>query len=116
MPIICRCIVSSKILPAPAWRLRRVRHWPIGWVVVVELSPLVEQLREALKQHTVLHADETPVAMLAPGKKRTHTAYVWAYASTRYANIQGVVYDFRPSRAGKEAEETSSKAGKVNWC
>jgi transposase len=69
----------------------------------VELSPLVEQLREALKQHTVLHADETPVAMLAPGKKRTHTAYVWAYASTRYANIQGVVYDFRPSRSGKEA-------------
>ena len=71
----------------------------------VELTPLVERLREVLKQHSVLHADETPVAMLAPGKKRTHTAYVWAYAATRYANIQGVVYDFRPSRSGKEARD-----------
>jgi transposase len=71
----------------------------------VELTPLVACLRNALKQHNVLHADETPVSMLAPGKKRTHTAYVWAYASTRYARLQGVVYDFRPSRSGKEARD-----------
>ncbi len=71
----------------------------------MELRPLVECLREALKQQAVLHADETPVAMLVPGKKRTHTSYVWAYATTRYADIQGVVYDFRPSRAGKEARD-----------
>lgn len=68
----------------------------------VELTPLVERLREVLKQHTVLHADETPVSMLSPGNKRTHKAYVWAYATTRYTLIQGVVYDFCPSRAGKE--------------
>ncbi len=71
----------------------------------VELSPLVERLREVLKQQAVLHADETPVAMLAPGKKRTHTAYVWAYATTRFADIRGVVYDFRPSRAGQAARD-----------
>jgi transposase len=71
----------------------------------VELTPLVERLREVLKQQPVLHADETPVAMLAPGKKRTHTAYVWAYAATRFADIQGVVYDFRPSRAGQAARD-----------
>jgi transposase len=69
----------------------------------VELTPLVERLREVLKQHAVLHADETPVSMLAPGKKRIHRAYVWAYATTRFAPVQGVVYDFRASRAGKEA-------------
>jgi transposase len=68
----------------------------------VELTPLVVRLREVLKQHNVLHADETPVSMLSPGKKRTHRAYVWAYATTRYAKVQGVVYDFRASRAGKE--------------
>jgi transposase len=71
----------------------------------VELTPLVESLRDALKQQAVLHADETPVSMLAPGNKRTHTAYVWAYAATRYADVQGVVYDFRPSRSGKEARD-----------
>jgi transposase len=71
----------------------------------VELTPLVERLHEVLKQQPILHADETPVAMLAPGKKRTHTAYVWAYATTRFADIQGVVYDFRPSRAGQAARD-----------
>ena len=65
------------------------------------LTPLVDALREALKQQPVLHADETPVAMLAPGQKRTHRAYVWAYAATRYAPIQGVVYDFQPTRSGE---------------
>ncbi|HEX4938583.1 MAG TPA: IS66 family transposase, partial [Candidatus Kapabacteria bacterium] len=43
----------------------------------VELQPLVDALRAELLTHTVLHADETPVAMLAPGKKQTHRAYVW---------------------------------------
>ena len=71
----------------------------------VELTPLVEALRQELKTHAVLHADETPVAMLSPGKKQTHRAYVWAYAATRFAPVQAVVYDFRPSRAGKEARQ-----------
>jgi hypothetical protein len=71
----------------------------------VELQPLVDALRSELLTHTVLHADETPVAMLAPGKKQTHRAYVWAYAATRFAPVQGVVYDFRPTRSGKEVRD-----------
>lgn len=71
----------------------------------VELQPLVDALRETLHQESVLHADETPVAMLAPGKKRTHRAYIWAYASTRFAPTQGVVYDFRPGRSGQAVRE-----------
>ena len=71
----------------------------------VELTPVVERLQEVLKRDDVLHADETPVSMLSPGKKRTQKAYVWAYATTRFAPIQGVVYDFRASRAGKEARQ-----------
>ena len=44
----------------------------------VELAPLVAALRRELLTQDVLHADETPVAMLEPGKKKTHRAYVWA--------------------------------------
>lgn len=69
----------------------------------VALQPLVDALREALLSEPVLHADETPVPMLAPGKKKTHRAYVWAYASTSYAPLKGVVYEFAPSRAGEHA-------------
>ena len=71
----------------------------------VALQPLVDALRETLVTHPVLHADETPVQMLSPGKKKTHRAYVWAYASTPFAPIKGVVYDFAPSRAGEHARK-----------
>jgi hypothetical protein len=43
--------------------------------------------------------------MLSPGKKKTHRAYIWAYATTRSAPIQGVVYDFQPSRSGKACRD-----------
>ena len=69
----------------------------------VALQPLVDALRETLVTHPVLHADETPVQMLSPGKKKTHRAYVWAYASTNFSDVKGVVYDFAPSRSGEHA-------------
>ena len=71
----------------------------------LELAPLVDRLREVLHQKPILHADETPVSMLAPGQKKVHRAYVWAYASTRFSAIQGVVYDFRPTRSGQAARD-----------
>jgi len=75
------------------------------WVGVcgVQLQPLADALREALLGQAVLHADETPVKMLAPGKKQTHRAYVWAYSSTPFCELKAVVYDFAPSRAGEHA-------------
>jgi transposase len=41
----------------------------------VQLQPLVDALKSSMLQHAVLHADETPVAMLKPGNKKTHRAY-----------------------------------------
>ncbi|MCU5787430.1 putative transposase [Alcanivorax marinus] len=69
----------------------------------VRLQPLVDALRTTLLAQPVLHADETPVAMLAPGKKKTHRAYVWAYCSTPFADLKATVYDFAPGRAGEHA-------------
>ncbi|MGM8933639.1 IS66 family transposase [Pseudomonas neustonica] len=69
----------------------------------VQLQPLVDALRRELLTHPVLHADETPVSMLAPGKKKTHKAYVWAYCSTPFSELKATVYDFAPSRAGEHA-------------
>ncbi len=60
-------------------------------------------LREAVLGQRVIHADETPVQMLAPGEKKTHRAYVWAYSTTPFADLKAVVYDFSPSRAGEHA-------------
>ena len=69
----------------------------------VQLQPLVDALRQELLSHRVLHADETPVAMLKPGNKKTHQAYLWAYAPGVIEDMKAVVYDFCESRAGEHA-------------
>lgn len=54
------------------------------WIGIcgVRLQPLIDTLREALLTKPILHTDETPVPKLVPGKKKTHKAYLWAYATT----------------------------------
>jgi len=69
----------------------------------VQLQPLVDALRDAVLAQHVIHADETPVSMLAPGEKKTHRAYVWAYVTSQFSDVAAVVYDFSPSRAGEHA-------------
>jgi transposase len=69
----------------------------------VQLQPLVDALHQEILQQSVLHADETPVQMLSPGKGKTHRAYLWAYTPTYYSELRAVVYDFADSRAGEHA-------------
>lgn len=65
------------------------------------LEPLYEALREFVLKAKVLHADETPVAMLDPGAGKTKKAYVWAYARGAFDPVPAVVYDFAPGRAAR---------------
>ena len=69
----------------------------------VRLQPLVDALKAVILSHRVLHADETPVAMLKPGEGKTHRAYLWAYAPGAFESIKAVVYDFCESRSGEHA-------------
>lgn len=77
------------------------------WVGVcgVQLQPLVDALCQELLAQRVLHADETPVAMLKPGNGKTHRAYLWSYCSTAMNDMKAVVFDFAESRAGRHAGE-----------
>jgi transposase len=65
----------------------------------VRLAPLCEALKTALLARAVLHADETPVAMLRPGHGKTHRAYLWSYCTSAFDSLQAVVYDFAETRA-----------------
>ncbi len=69
----------------------------------VQLQPLADALGQAIRQQALLHADETPVQMLSPGKGKAHRAYLWAYPSTQFSELRAVVYDFAESRAGAHA-------------
>ena len=78
-----------------------------AWVGVcgVRLQPLVDAMKADLLRLPVLHADETPVAMLAPGTGKTHRAYLWAHASGAFDTMRAVVYDFTESRSGQHPRE-----------
>jgi transposase len=70
----------------------------------VQLQPLIDALRQELLAQPVLHADETPVAMLKPGNGKTHRAYLWSYCSTAFNPMKAVIFDFADSRAGRHAD------------
>jgi hypothetical protein len=74
----------------------------------VQLQPLVDALTAELLRQPVLHAGETPVAMLKPAGQRdgkTHRAYLWSYCSTRFSTLQAVAFDFADSRGGQHARD-----------
>nr|WP_310735044.1 IS66 family transposase [Azohydromonas aeria] len=65
------------------------------------LEPLYELLKRFVLSCAVLHADETPVAMLDPGAGKTKKTYIWAYARGALDAQRGVVYDFCLGRGGQ---------------
>ncbi|MHC8403379.1 IS66 family transposase [Pseudomonas sp. MDT1-17] len=65
------------------------------------LQPLADRLRELLHQRLILHADETPVQQLDPGKGKTKRAYLWCYRSNDLDDGPGLaVFDYQPGRSG----------------
>lgn len=66
------------------------------------LRPLHERLLVKLRQRSKLYADETTVPVLDPGRGRTKTGQLWAYAADdrpwRGADPPGVAYVYAPDR------------------
>ena len=58
------------------------------------IEPLYEAHKRFVLSCPVLHADETPVAMLDPGAGKTKRAYIWAYARGELDAQRGVIYEF----------------------
>lgn len=72
--------------------------------VGVALQPLADALQSLLLQRSVLHAAETPVKQLDPGRGKTKTAYLWAYRSNDLdTGPPIIIFDYQPSRAGEHA-------------
>jgi transposase len=81
----------------------------------VQLQPLVDAMRSELLSQRVLHADETPVAMLDPGAGKTHRAYLWTYCSTALQSTKLVVFDFAESRTSRHPAEFLGHPGERAW-
>jgi transposase len=83
----------------------------------VQLQPLVDALAAEMLQQRVLHADETPVAMLKPAHQRdgkTHRAYLWSYCTTSFNPMRAVVFDFADSRGGQHVRAFLGLTGNPN--
>jgi transposase len=68
------------------------------------LQPLVEVLRRYVMAATKLHADDTPVPVLAPGNGRTKTGRLWVYVRDDRASADmtppAVWFAYTPDRKG----------------
>lgn len=81
-----------------------------GWVG--KSAALVEPMAAFIGRHVLagarVHADDTPMPMLAPGRGRTQTARVWAYLRDDRPfgghDPPAVFYEFTPDRKGEHPQ------------
>jgi transposase len=65
------------------------------------LEPLYDAHKGFILSAPVLHVDETTVPLLDPGKGKTKTAYIWAYARSELDPHPGVIYEFCTGRGAQ---------------
>ncbi len=77
------------------------------------LAPLVEALRRHVMSATKLHADDTPVPVLAPGNGKTKTGRLWTYVRddrpAGNATPAAVWFAYTPDRKGEHPQAHLSK-------
>ena len=79
------------------WLLRAAEDW---------LAPIYQELHRELVGRDVLHGDETTLQVLKePGKSAQSKSYMWLYRTGGDAEHPIVLYDYRPDRKAKNAEE-----------
>jgi transposase len=79
------------------------------------LEPLYETHKRFVLQARVLHADETPVALLDPGAGKTRRAYVWAYARSELDDKAGVIFEFCAGRGAQYPRAFLAPTGQPPW-
>jgi len=72
------------------------------------MAPLVEKIAEHALQAGVLHADDTPIPVLAPGGGKTATARLWTYVRDGRpagdTTPPAVVFRYTPDRKGEHPQ------------
>jgi transposase len=72
------------------------------------IQPLIEALRREVMSSEVLHGDDTPVPVLAPGLGRTKTGRLWAYVRDERPHggktPPAAAYFYSPDRKGEHPQ------------
>jgi len=86
-----------------------------GWVGAASelLTPLVDQIRKHVLAASKIHADDTPVPVLAPGNGKTKTGRLWTYVrDDRPAGIKtapAVWFAYSEDRKGEHPRQHLAK-------
>lgn len=77
------------------------------WVIRcgLALKPLYQEMTRQILLSENVFIDESPTAMLDPGKGKTHTAFMWVLVGGKAADPPYRVYNFRLNRQHHHAEE-----------
>lgn len=82
-----------------------------GWVGATSelLKPLVQAVRDHVMSASKLHADDTPVPVLAPGNGKTRTGRLWTYVRDNRPcgdrTAPAVWFAYSPDRKGERPRE-----------
>lgn len=82
-----------------------------GWVGKAAwlVRPLVDKIADHVMAGTVIHADDTPVPVLAPGKGKTKTGRLWVYLRDERPHAgfstPAVLYRYTPDRKGERCRD-----------
>ena len=75
----CRCIGSRRSTPDKEWNWN-ARRWRTGWAARASCRRRwSKRCRRYVMAAGKLHADDTPVPVLAPGNGKTKTGRLWTY-------------------------------------
>jgi transposase len=83
------------------------RNVQAEWIgrIGVALAPLAAALKADLLARPILHADETPVSQLDPGRGKTKRAYLFAYRSAESTGPPIILFDYGENRSGEHVRE-----------
>jgi transposase len=82
-----------------------------GWVGAASelLTPLVDALRKHVMSANKLHADDTPIPVLAPGNDKTKTGRLWTYVRDERPagehTAPAVWFAYSPDRKGEHPKQ-----------
>jgi transposase len=105
----CRSTASRPSWRARAWR-SSARHWPTGSVVAPGGSAAWRRRSGSTPCATgVIWTDDTPIAVLAPGRGRTRQARFWVYTFDprpwHGPSAPAAFYRYSPDRKGERPRE-----------
>jgi len=73
----------------------------IAWLI----KPLADRIGEHVMAGSVIHADDTPISVLAPGNGKTRTGRLWVYLRDERPHAgpapPAVLYRYTPNRKGE---------------